>query len=229
MSDKIDEYFAVPLQMARRKLSGLRDSLVSSSVWRPEFRMALEDYPDFELTSLDFTVPNCDACRMGGRMSSLVGRVGGSPYDINGFEPVCSFSDCRKKYLTAFKRVSKHETNSKEFHLGRFCARRGRIFHQFSHWEVRNGSLNVISISNPQQHSLFQSIVRELDELRLSSSNHGFHRVAYPGGRDPPKDLQDADGLCDWLDERKLVEMEWHKMKEMMESARHLEIHAKTE
>lgn len=25
----------------------------------------------------------------------------------------------------------------KEFHLGRFCAARTRIYHQFSHWEVR--------------------------------------------------------------------------------------------
>lgn len=90
--NKIDEYFAVPLQMMRRKVSGLRDSLVSSSVWRPEFKKALEDYPDFELTALDFTVPSCDACRMGGRMSSLVGRVGGSLYNMDGFEPVYSLS-----------------------------------------------------------------------------------------------------------------------------------------
>lgn len=68
--------------------------------------------------------------------------------------------------------------------------------------------------------------MRELDELDHSSSNGGFHRIAYPGGRDPPKDLQDADGLCDWLDGRKLIEKEWHKMKEMMESARHLEVKA---
>ena len=92
--NKTDEYFAVPLQMIRRKVSGLRDSLVSSSVWRPEFKKALEDYPDFELTALDFTVPFCDACHMGGRMSSLVGRVGGSLYSTDGFEPVCSFSNC---------------------------------------------------------------------------------------------------------------------------------------
>ena len=87
-----DEYFAVPLQMTRRKVSGLRDSLVSSSVWRPEFKRALEDYPDFELTPLDFTVPSCDACNMGGRKSSLVGRVGGALYKIDGFEPVCLLS-----------------------------------------------------------------------------------------------------------------------------------------
>jgi Domain of unknown function (DUF4211) len=90
--NKTDEYFAVPLQMTRRKVLGLRDSLVSSSVWRPAFKGALEDYPDFELTTLNFTVPSCDACHMGGRMSSFIGRVGGSLYNTDGFEPVCSLS-----------------------------------------------------------------------------------------------------------------------------------------
>ena len=92
VTNKIDEYFAVPLQMMRRKVLGLRDSLVSSSVWRPGFKSALENYPDFELTALDFTVPSCDACHMGGRISSLIGRVGGSLYNIDGFEPVYSLS-----------------------------------------------------------------------------------------------------------------------------------------
>lgn len=31
----------------------------------------------------------------------------------------------------------------------------------------------------------------------------------------------------DWLDERGIINMEWHKIKEMMESARHLEANAK--
>jgi hypothetical protein len=81
-----EEYFSVPLRIARRKLSGLRDSLVASSVWRPDFKQQLEKYPTFELTGLDFAVPACDACHLGGRMSTLLGRVSGSPYDRFGFE-----------------------------------------------------------------------------------------------------------------------------------------------
>lgn len=80
------EYFSVPLQIARRKISGLRDSLVASSVWRPGFRRALEKYPDFELVALDFALPNCDACHLGGRLSTLTGRLSGMPYDKLGFE-----------------------------------------------------------------------------------------------------------------------------------------------
>ena len=29
--------------------------------------------------------------------------------------------------------------NKREFHLGRFCARRTKTYHELSHWEVRSG------------------------------------------------------------------------------------------
>lgn len=83
-----EQYFSVPLQIIRRKLSGVKDSLVSSSVWRPEFKRSLEKYPDFELVALDFAVPSCDACHLGGRMSTLLGRLSGSAYNRSGFEAV---------------------------------------------------------------------------------------------------------------------------------------------
>lgn len=67
---------------------GLRDSLVASSVWRPKFKISLERYPNFELTQLDYAVPGCDACHFGGRKSTLVGRLGGVPYDKLGFDKI---------------------------------------------------------------------------------------------------------------------------------------------
>jgi len=81
-----EEYFAVPLQVARRKLSSMRDSLVASSVWRPDFKNSLETYPEFDLVPLDFAVPACDACHLGGRISTIMGRLSGSSYDRWGFE-----------------------------------------------------------------------------------------------------------------------------------------------
>jgi len=191
---RAEQYFSVPLQVTRRKLSGLRDSLVSSSVWRPEFIRSLEKYPEFELVALDFAVPSCDACHLGGRMSTLLGRLSGSQYNRFGFEAMVP------------RRQQKHD--DQEFHLGRFCARRTKVFHEFSHWE----------------HSLFHIILREIDELHNATSSRGFHSIAFYGGKAPPENLEDADGLCDWLDERKFVDMEWQKLKKMMESARHLEL-----
>ncbi|KAF5315605.1 hypothetical protein D9611_004714 [Ephemerocybe angulata] len=192
----------------KRKLAGLRDSLVASSVWRPQFKKALERFPQFSLTSLAFTVPECDACHLGRRVSTLCGRLDGEPYDRVGFqllkgEDESSDTDSDEKSL------------KKEFNLGRFCGRRTHVYHQFSHWE----------------YGLFKSIDSEIEDLRaMQTKKKGkkqFYRVAYAGGKQPPEDLTDADELVEWMDERKIIEREWQIVKTMMESARHLEMEGK--
>ena len=86
----------------RRQLSGLRDSLVASSVWKPLFKNALQTYPSLstqllscllELTQttvlhvrhMDFSVPVCDACHLGGRVSTMRARLEGKKYDRESF------------------------------------------------------------------------------------------------------------------------------------------------
>jgi hypothetical protein len=81
----------MPLQVARRKIIGMRDSLVTSSVWRTEFKKPLETFPGFDTVQMDFAVPYCDACHLGGRMSTITGRVFGEAYDRTTFE-VSSFA-----------------------------------------------------------------------------------------------------------------------------------------
>lgn len=82
----VDEYFTEPLGVMRRKLSGIQDSLVTSSVWRPDFKNALKAYPDLSLEQMTFSIPACDACHIGGRVSTLVGRLSGSRYNKQTFE-----------------------------------------------------------------------------------------------------------------------------------------------
>ncbi|KAJ3813187.1 hypothetical protein F5876DRAFT_35639 [Lentinula aff. lateritia] len=200
---KNEVYFSVPLSAARRKIIGLRDSLVASSVWKPEFKGPLERYPELDLVQLEFSMPGCDACNLGARMSTLNGRLLGEPYDRLGFEDL-DLSD---------ESLSEGECRT-DFHLGRFCARRTRVYHDLSHWE----------------YMLFKTINEEVDDLHVAKQEKGashFVRVAWPEGLQPPKDLQDADGICDWLDQRKVVEMEWEKLKGYMERARGLELAAK--
>ncbi|KAG5645226.1 hypothetical protein DXG03_006643 [Asterophora parasitica] len=209
-----EEYFSVPLQMVRRKISGLRDSLVTSSLWRPAFKTPLDTYPEFDLIPLSFAVPACDACHLGGRMSTLTGRLSGAPYDQWGFEVKHKI---KPKKLEDDSSGSEDSDGSEEepavveFDLGRFCARRTRVYHEFTHWEW----------------ALFKCIREEVDELHESHQSGGFFRMAYAGGKKPPKDLDDADGICDWLDQRKVIDMQWQKLKDMMESARHLELDRK--
>lgn len=86
-----DQYFSVPLKITRRKLSGMRDSLVAGSTWKPWFRKTLDKYPTFELYELDFTVPGCDACNLGSRLSTRQGRLSGEPYDPLTYEACSPF------------------------------------------------------------------------------------------------------------------------------------------
>jgi hypothetical protein len=88
----------------------------------------------------------------------------------------------------------------------------------------KSPSIQLLSL---HQYSLFKCICQEVDELHIRNQGGGFFRVAYAGGIKPPKDLGDADGICDWLDQRKMIDMEWLKVKDMMESARHLEMAVK--
>lgn len=76
------------------------------------------------------------------------------------------------------------------------------------------------------QYRLFDLIRSELDDLHSARSKKGFVRIAFPGGTQPPDDLTDADGVCDWLDERGVIEQEWRKVKTMMEDSQRLEMSA---
>lgn len=51
--------------------------------------------------------------------------------------------------------------------------------------------------------------------------------MAFSKGKKPPEDLTDADGIMAWLDERGVIDMEWQSIKQLMESARNLEMGAK--
>ncbi|KAJ3559106.1 hypothetical protein NM688_g538 [Phlebia brevispora] len=204
-----DEYFFIPLQIARRKIEGMRDSLVASSVWRSNFKKTLTTYPEFETIGLDFAMPGCDACRLGGRLSTLVGRVRGEPYDRTTFRPL-------KRGNESSELDDSNEggdRKKKEFHLGRFCAKRTRVWHSFTHWE----------------YALFKTLSGEVEELRQRQDGKSrvFVRVAYAGGTEPPDDLTDGDRIMSWLDERGIIATEWQKIKKMMEDATHLEIAAK--
>lgn len=69
------------------------------------------------------------------------------------------------------------------------------------------------------------SLQREITAAQ--DDDNKFVRVAYEGGALPPDNLEDADKTMDWLDQRGIIDMEWHKVRRMMDSARNLEISAK--
>lgn len=69
------------------------------------------------------------------------------------------------------------------------------------------------------------SLQRQITAAR--DDDNKFVRVAYVGGILPPENLEDADKTMDWLDQRRVIDIEWQKIRKMMDSARNLEISAK--
>jgi len=137
--------------------------------------------------------------------------VSGEPYDRSTFEPI-EDSDPGEHSDSEHSEDESEERPKKQMHLGRFCAKRTESFHEFTHWEWK----------------LFDLLSREVRELR-STGNKGFVKVAFAKGIRPPEDLDDADGITDWLDQRGIITMVWTEMKQMMERARKLESIGKKE
>ncbi|CAE6530731.1 unnamed protein product [Rhizoctonia solani] len=55
--ERNDQYFGLSLRALRRKMDGLRDSLVTSSVWTSGFKKALNTHPELHIHDLKFAVP----------------------------------------------------------------------------------------------------------------------------------------------------------------------------
>ncbi|KAG1715708.1 hypothetical protein ID866_1471 [Astraeus odoratus] len=211
---KKEEYFSVPLQVTRRKLCGMRDSLVTSSIWGPEFKKPLEKYPELTLLRMEFGLPGCDACSLGSRTSTILARVSGTPYNeydfevlffVNGRETEAQ-TEARKQSgknfisVASVRRAREYSTNST---IGRFvtcpCQR-----HLFTFL----------------QYSLYNAL--QFEVTAANAVNKKFVKVAFVGGALPPRDAQDADKLMDWLDQRGIIDMEWQKVRRMMEETKNL-------
>jgi hypothetical protein len=76
------------------------------------------------------------------------------------------------------------------------------------------------------QFHLFEILEQEITALR-KSKRKGFVKVARAGGRQPPQDLTKADDIMEWLDSRGIIEEQYTVLKDMTESARHLEVDMK--
>jgi hypothetical protein len=79
-------YYRQSYDAISRKLQGQKDSLVTSSVWKTDFKKSLETYPEFVVGRLDEVEYGCDACHLTGRLSKFVGDLRGSAYDRETFE-----------------------------------------------------------------------------------------------------------------------------------------------
>lgn len=106
------------------------------------------------------------------------------------------------------------------------------VSHMFTHWEVCPCSRYVLYVhlcGFINQHILYCTLRTEVDGLKeatqLSVLGGKGGRVFIPAtnGPGPPEDLNDADGMMDWLDGRGIINAQWAKIKTMMARAHKLE------
>jgi len=193
-----ENYFSVPFQVIRRRISATQDA-ITSSVWKRDYRKALEQYPDLTLTKLDFAVPHCDACHLGGRQSTIAGWLKGIPYDNLSFEPIVNESDSEDE-----------DSRITNFSLGRFCAARTQLFHRLSHWN----------------YHLYRTLSEEVDLVRQPRRKRPYNRLAYAKNLPPPEDASNPDDIVEWLDRRGIVSAEWEKLRELLDRASNLDTSA---
>ncbi|KAI8997708.1 hypothetical protein BDB01DRAFT_51702 [Pilobolus umbonatus] len=107
--DKTDE-FKMARTVVLRRIQGYRDSIVTSDVWFPEFKTALDKYPFWKDSDYLLSL-TCEACRSN-KPASFTIRL--SHMDTNDFTP---------------------NNYDAVFNLGSECYKKGRTYHQLYHFE----------------------------------------------------------------------------------------------
>ncbi|CAE7160160.1 unnamed protein product [Rhizoctonia solani] len=194
--ERNDQYFGLSLRALRRKMDGLRDSLVTSSVWTSGFKKALNTHPELHIHDLKFAVPGCGACRISSRLSTFKGALSGDDYDRDTFEPI------NRRSSSVDSDDSDNGASNTTFDLGRFCRARVRCYHNFVHWEW----------------NLFELVSDEIEILRTA---HRRKDPAPARGQRPA--ANDPDGIMNWLDGRGIVQQEWTRLEQLMDGARGLD------
>ncbi|KAJ7303796.1 hypothetical protein DFH08DRAFT_903539 [Mycena albidolilacea] len=194
-----EEYFSIPLTTARRRISSIRDSLVSFC-WTSDFTEILAKYPELKMEDLPSArAAQCDVCNIQGRRGYRSGKLSGIPYNPTGFREIDDDKKHRKK-----------DSKLKVFNVGLFCAERVQVFHKICHWE----------------YELFKSISHEVDKLHEAKQSSGVFNdrdVFVPIKEHNIKDMDDADAIYEWLDQRNKVEIEWQKIKLILEQAQNVD------
>jgi len=192
---KGDDYFLVPFQVIRRKLSGARDS-VASSLWRRDYREALERFPNLTLMKLDFSTPHCDACNVR-KKSTVAGYLKGIPYDELSFEPIIDERDSEDP--------DDEDHRGTSFSFGSSCAARTQIYHRLTHWN----------------YHLYGTLSEEVDLVQFPGKKRPFSRS---WNLSPPEDTSNPDDITEWLDKRGIVSAEWQKLCGLLERAGSLDV-----
>ncbi|KAJ7063343.1 hypothetical protein C8F01DRAFT_1081866 [Mycena amicta] len=191
-----EEYFSIPLLALRRRMSGHAEALKSLRWSSTEITRRLERYPDLEVqdVSSKTATRRCDLCKMKGKRACRFAQLSGFPYEKVGFEEC----DCAPDDLESYS-----------YNLGSVCAKRCSAYHRLIHWE----------------YALFLCVRREVDQLHEAAQANRIvndRDISVPikyQHLGAPTDLQDADGITQWLVDRNFVKLEGERIKQIVAMA----------
>jgi hypothetical protein len=164
------EYFGRQLRDMRQLVRGLRDSM-AGTLWRPDFRKALETYPEWMQGDLDDIATYCDACNRRGQHCHNNAWLRGKPYDTETHVEEVEDSD------------DEDDSDPRDLgNMGALCLRRAQDFHELHHWE----------------HSMFSWIRLRYTEMvrRKKGEDPGGPEPSLA----PPKNADNVDEVTEWMD-----------------------------
>ncbi|KAG8829951.1 hypothetical protein FRC17_005745 [Serendipita sp. 399] len=217
------DYLKNALGQLRKHVSSVRDSQVASSLWKYDFRNALEKRPDITIIPID-PEPFCDACRRSSAISTQQAHLKGEPYRPLSFQPLKQSDDSTSESSSSDSgessetddnsdREARHnhgdndeeeddDDETKTFNLGQHCARRVSLFHAFTHWE----------------YELFQIVERKV--LEIETSNRKRRRK---NKTTKIIDTDDPDNIVIHLENRNVINARWRHLEALMQQANNIE------
>ncbi len=95
---KGEESFRTAQQEIERYVNIQAHSMISSQVWKPDFRRAVDTRPTWSAVELKLkkgdVAPRCDACTLGNhKTASMIGTLSGGRYDRKTFRRIQPDSD----------------------------------------------------------------------------------------------------------------------------------------
>lgn len=214
------DYFGRQLRDVRNLMKGFRDS-VSSTLWKPEFRKALETYPVWKQADLTEREGYCDGCNRRNQQCHNTAWLRGQPYDRESHETLDESDD---EDDDSDPRVLGNMGELRfqvELTTGKKCIRRAHDFHELQHWEHQ-----MFCFIRSQYNDLVRAAGREARESSLASdsdmSSGARHELAkrrrISAGRVRnlshaalPNDVEDVDEVTEWMDAQgvMLKSLEW--------------------
>lgn len=233
------DYFGRQLRDVRNLMKGFRDSL-SSTLWKPEFRKALETYPVWQEANLTEREEYCDGCNRRNQRCYRTAWLRGQPYDRESHEVLeGSDNEDADSEEEADPRVlgnlGKLRSPQMELTLGSKCLQRAHDFHELHHWEHQ-----MFSFIKSQYNDLVRAAGQEVRESSLASDSDmsgGEHReLARRRGisagrvqtlsRGPlPNDVEDVDEVTEWMDSHNHMRKSLEWLDRVEGRARRLERH----